>query len=169
MEIPAHPSLFSLCKLNRMSVVKGLGASLWISHHSVHTAKKSFVTCFCVMQCVHSVTIIAVCRISSSSVQSRMVSFGSGKLTCRKLPMFTCRKLPVVTSNVLLIDDGPLASFELKCRSSSAYSLCTFLLQAVTGVLSLALCTHLYPSDLAQLNTVDVSGHMPSILQILHD
>ena len=42
------------------------------------------------------------------------------------------------SSKVRLIDDGPLSSF--KGRLSSAYSFHTSLLQAIEGVMSLALC-----------------------------
>ena len=41
-------------------------------------------------------------------------------------------------SSVRLIDDGPLSSFQ--GRSSSASSFKTFLLQAISGVISLVLC-----------------------------
>ena len=54
------------------------------------------------------------------------------------------------SSNVCLIDDGPLSSFQ--GRSSSAFSFhASLLLQAIDGVMSLALCPQVVSQDLCRL------------------
>ena len=74
-----------------------------------------------------------------SSVQFKIVSMRSEK-PIRAPPPYL-RSIPIVafeSSDVPLIDDGPLSSFQ--GRSSSASSFHASLLQAIDGVMSSALC-----------------------------
>ena len=74
---------------------------------------------------------------ASMSVQFKMVSM------CREKPIYALPRLPDVSPTLplkqfqCLIDDGPLSSFE--GRSSNAFSFHASLLQAIDGVISVAL------------------------------
>ena len=69
------------------------------------------------------------------------------------------------SSNVLLIDDGPLSSFQ--GRLSSASSFHTSLLQVIDGVMSLALCPLVVPEASQHLHLLRSKLHSAWFFKVL--
>ena len=108
--------------------------------------------CTCVRACVCVCVCVCVCEEDSFLQNSSiLLQFSSRWYVCaRKSPYAlhpVSQKFPQSClsngSNVRVIDDGPLSSFQR--RSSSASSVYASLLQAIDGVMFLALCPQVVP------------------------
>ena len=93
----------------------------------------------CGFECTDIVTCAGLHGVHRTCTEMAAVSRGTSHVTTKQRCLCTIRWiLKILGSNVRLIDDGPLSSFQ--GRSSSASSFHASLLQAIDGMMSLALC-----------------------------